>query len=102
VSERSYWYGVRTGFVVDLSNPKSITFFVGLYAAVIPHNTALWAKAAIVGGGFSIEVIWYGLVAVLLSTPSARAIYARMGRWIERLVGTVLVCFGLKLICDRP
>jgi len=79
----------------------TVAFFVGLYAAVIPHDTALWAKAIIIAGGFSIEAIWYGLVAMLLSTPAARTIYVRLGRWIERLIGTLLVGFGLRLICDR-
>jgi threonine/homoserine/homoserine lactone efflux protein len=101
VGPRNGWYGVRTGFFVDLSNPKGIAFFVGLYAAVIPPDTALWAKAIIIAGGFSIEAIWYGLVAMLLSTPAVRAIYVRLGRWIERLIGTLLVGFGLRLIYDR-
>jgi threonine/homoserine/homoserine lactone efflux protein len=101
VGVRNGWYGLRTGFLVDLSNPKGIAFFVGLYAAVIPPNTALWAKAFIIAGGFSIEAIWYGLVAILLSTPAARAIYVRFGRWIERLIGTLLVGVGLRLIYDR-
>jgi threonine/homoserine/homoserine lactone efflux protein len=101
VGVRNGWYGLRTGFLVDLSNPKGIAFFVGLYAAVIPANTALWAKAFIIAGGFSIEAIWYGLVAILLSTPAARAIYVRFGRWIERLIGTLLVGVGLRLIYDR-
>jgi threonine/homoserine/homoserine lactone efflux protein len=57
-------------------------------------DTALWAKPII-------EVIWYDLVAMLLSTPGARAVYARLGRWIERLIGTLLVGFGLRLVYDR-
>jgi threonine/homoserine/homoserine lactone efflux protein len=101
IDARNGWYGLRSGFLVDLSNPKGITFFVGLYAAVIPYNTALWAKAVIIAGGFSIEVMWYGLVAMLLSTRGARAVYTRMGRWAERLVGTLLLGFGLRLIYDR-
>jgi len=101
VGAQNGWYGLRTGFFVDLLNPKGIAFFVGLYAAVIPPETAFWAKAVIVAGGFSIEAIWYGLVAMLLSTPAARATYVRLGRWIERLIGTLLVGFGLRLIYDR-
>jgi threonine/homoserine/homoserine lactone efflux protein len=101
IGARNGWYGLRTGFLVDLSNPKGIAFFVGLYAAVIPPDTALWAKAIIIAGGFSIEAIWYGLIAMLLSTPAARAIYVRLGRWIERLIGALLVGFGLRLIYDR-
>ncbi|THD64864.1 MAG: hypothetical protein E7813_16305 [Bradyrhizobium sp.] len=30
VGPRNGWYGLRTGFLVDPSNPKGIAFFVGL------------------------------------------------------------------------
>jgi threonine/homoserine/homoserine lactone efflux protein len=101
IGARDSWYGLRTGFLLGLSNPKTIAFFVGLYAAVIPPDTAAWAKAIIIAGGFLIETIWYGSIATLLSTPAARAIYACLGSWIERLIGTLLVGFGLRLIYDR-
>jgi threonine/homoserine/homoserine lactone efflux protein len=98
---RSAWYGMRTGFIVGLSNPKGIAFFVSLYAAVIPLDTSLWARAVILAGGFFIEAPWYGLFGMLLSMPRARALYARLGKWIERLIGTLMVGFGLRLIYDR-
>ncbi|WP_456750596.1 LysE family transporter [Bradyrhizobium sp. USDA 4461] len=71
------------------------------YAAAIPSETASWAKIAIVVGGFANEVIWYGFVAVLLSLPGARGIYIRFNAWSNRLVGALLVGFGLRLIYDR-
>lgn len=100
-AKRSGWSGLRTGFIVDLSNPKSIAFFIGLYALAIPPGTALWAKVTIIIGCFVVETFWYGLVAAMLSTPSARAIYSRFGKWIERMFGIFLVCFGLKMMA-RP
>jgi threonine/homoserine/homoserine lactone efflux protein len=99
---RSGWYGLRTGFIVDLSNPKSIAFFIGLYAAAVPHDTALWAKIAIIAGCFILETLWYGLVAAMLSTPAALTIYKRAGKWIERAIGACLAGFGLRMICERP
>jgi threonine/homoserine/homoserine lactone efflux protein len=98
---RSGWYGLRTGFIVDLSNPKSIAFFIGLYAVAVPHETALWAKINIVAGCFVVETLWYGLVAAMLSTPAALAIYKRSGKWIERTIGACLVGFGIRMIYER-
>jgi threonine/homoserine/homoserine lactone efflux protein len=102
VGARSVWYGLRTGFVVDLSNPKSIAFFIGLYAVAVPPETALWAKATIIVGSFILETLWYGLVGATLSTPAAVAIYRRVGKWIERTIGILLAGFGARMLYDRP
>lgn len=98
---RSGWYGLRTGFIVDLSNPKSIAFFVGLYAVAVPLQTALWAKVTIVFSCFIVEVFWYGLIAAMLSTPAALAVYRHWGKWIERTIGVFLAGFGVRMVYDR-
>ena len=101
VAVHSGWYGLRTGFVVDLSNPKSIAFFIGLYAVAVPPETAIWAKVTIIAGCFVLETFWYGLVAAMLSTPAALAIYRRLGKSIERTIGVFLAGFGLRMIYGR-
>jgi threonine/homoserine/homoserine lactone efflux protein len=93
--------GFRMGALVNLSNPKGIAFFIGLYAVAVPPETALWAKAAILAGGFMLEIIWYSFAILLLSSRPARAAYQRFGRWIERAIGTLLVAFGLRLISEK-
>jgi threonine/homoserine/homoserine lactone efflux protein len=71
-------------------------------AILLREISRLASGVQIIGGcNLTIEAIWYGLVAMLLSTPGARAIYRRLGRWIERLIGTLLVGSGLRLIYDR-
>ncbi len=93
--------GLRMGIIVNLSNPKGIAFFIGLYAVSVPPDTALWVKLLILAGGFLIEIIWYGLVTILLSPRPARVAYDRFGLSIERAIGTVLVGFGLRLLSER-
>lgn len=93
--------GLRTGLLVNLSNPKAIAFFLGFYAVAIPPGTSLPARAAILLGGFAIEIVWYGLVTLGLSRRRARAVYDRFSRWIERAIGTILAAFGLRLIAEK-
>lgn len=93
--------GLRMGILVNLSNPKGIAFFIGLYAVAVPAQTAMWAKLTILFGGFALEILWYGLVTVLLSGQKARRAYERFGRWIERGIGTLLAAFGLRLISEK-
>jgi threonine/homoserine/homoserine lactone efflux protein len=99
---KSTTHGIRTGFLVCLANPKAIAFFIGLYAVAVPQGTALWAKVTIVAGGFAIEILWYGLVTLLLSTRPVRAVYDRFRVGIERIVGTVLAVFGLRVLWEKP
>lgn len=101
VAPRGALRGLRMGLIVNLSNPKGIAFFIGLYAVAVPPDTALWAKLAILAGGFALEILWYGFVIALLSSRPARAAYERFGVWIERAIGTVLAAFGLRLISEK-
>ena len=93
--------GFRTGIIVNLSNPKVITFFLSLYAVTMPIEAPVWTRLAVLIGGFLLEIVWYGLVILLFSTPPARAAYDRAGHWIERAAGTALTVFGLKLISEK-
>lgn len=78
-----------------------IAFFVGLYSVTVLSNTALWAKISIIVGGGLIEIIWYGLVALLMSSRFARCLYDRFSLWIERTIGSALTVFGLRIIVER-
>lgn len=99
--QKSAQDGFRMGIIVNLSNPKVITFFLSLYAVTMPVEAPLSTKLAVLLGGFLLEIVWYGLVILLFSTPPARAAYDRAGHWIERAIGTALTVFGLKLISEK-
>jgi threonine/homoserine/homoserine lactone efflux protein len=100
-TQTSAQQGFRMGIIVNLSNPKVITFFLSLYAITMPAEAPLWTKLAVLLGGFILEIVWYGLVILLFSTAPARAAYDRAGHWIERAIGSALTVFGLKLISEK-
>ena len=97
----SMLHGLRMGVLVNLSNPKGIAFFIGLYAVAVPADTATWAKMVILLGGFMLEILWYSVVTLVLSGRTARQAYERFGRWIERGIGTLLAAFGVRLLSER-
>jgi threonine/homoserine/homoserine lactone efflux protein len=101
LSPRGGLYGLRNGLLVDLSNPKAIAFFIGLYAAAIPQDTALWARATIIVCSMFIEALWYCCVTLVFASTAPRAAYRRFGKWIERAFGTMIAAFGLRLIWLR-
>ncbi len=99
--ERGFLAGLRLGILVNLSNPKAIAFFLGLYGAAIPADMPLWVRATILVISFAIEVTWYLLVAFVFSRRRARAAYDRFGRWIERVLGTLLAGIGVRMIAEK-
>ncbi len=98
---RDFWSGLRLGALVSLSNPKGVLFFVSLYAAAIPVDASVATKGAVLLGGALQEVIWNTMVVLVLSGPQVSRVYRRAANGIERVIGTVLAFFGLRLIFDR-
>lgn len=96
----SLLYGLRVGFLTEITNPKGIAFFLGLFAAAVPAATPLWAKLAVLSAGGVIEVTWYTVVSFAPSSGPMRAGYRRIRRTADRVLGTLLIALGLRVALD--
>jgi len=87
----------RAGLATNLSNAKAITFYSSTFAAAAPapeKTATLWAVLLLI---LCLVLLWYGAVALMLTTgPLARA-YRRGRLWIERTSGALMIAFGLRL-----
>ncbi len=92
--------GLRVGFLTEITNPKGIAFFLGLFAAAVPAATPFWAKLAVLSAGGVIEAAWYTAVSFALSAGPVRAGYQRIRRTADRALGTLLIALGLKVALD--
>lgn len=99
--ETSPLQGLRIGLMVAFTNFKAIAFFIGLFAAAVPVEGPLWVKLSILVMLSVLQIGWYGCVALLLSQPKPRAVYARFRVGFERVMGSVLALYGLKMIAGR-
>ncbi len=97
-TRRGWRSGLRRGLLVNLSNPKGIAFFVGLYAAAVPPSTGLGARLVILAAAFVIEVGWYGAVVLTFSRAPVRRVYRRLGWLVDRAVGALFMVFGARLL----
>ncbi len=85
----------RLGLLTNLANPKAALFTASVFAATLPPDpSALLGLAATVVMTL-ISVAFYGLLAGLLTTPSASAAYARAQGWIDRMAGAAFVYFAV-------
>lgn len=96
----SLLHGLRAGFLTEVTNPKGIAFFLGLFAAAVPATTPLWGKLAVLSAGGTIEIAWYTAVSFALSSEPMRTGYHRMRRTADRVLGTLLIALGLKVALD--
>ena len=94
------WIGrnpFRAGLLTTLSNPKSAVFWTSLFAVAIPAQAPGWFCGAVVAIIAVQSALWYGLIALVLSTGPARRSYAILSRWLDGLAGIVMLALGLKL-----
>jgi threonine efflux protein len=93
--------GLRIGLVTAMTNPKAIAFFLSLFAVALPPALPLAGKLTLLAAGCVIELGWYVLVALALSTGRLRALYAKARITIDRVLGAVLLLLGVRLGAER-
>lgn len=93
VARRPFLIGLMTTF----SNPKSAVFWTSLFIVAVPPDAPAWFYAAIVGIVLAQSSLWYGFVALALSTGAMRRAYGRAARWLDGATGVVMVTLGLRL-----
>ncbi|MER5475670.1 LysE family transporter [Streptomyces sp. NPDC002734] len=88
---------LRTGFLTNALNPKTMLFIVSTWTQVVHAGTPLLRQA---GYGLFISVahlVWFSLVAGVLSAPALRTRLLRRQVPLNRTIGAVLVALGISL-----
>jgi threonine efflux protein len=93
---------LRLGLLTSLSNPKSALFVGSLFATLMPLGASVGTGLASVATMVAISLAWYGVVAGVLASRPAAALYRRCAAWIDRLAGAVFIGFGAKILLSRP
>ncbi len=92
----------RQGVVSNLLNPKIAVFYTSLIPQFVAPGQSIFARSLVLGGLFDLmAIVW--LFAYACVVAKAGAVLRRPGvkRWLDRLTGTVLVAFGLRLATGR-
>jgi threonine efflux protein len=92
---------VRKGFVVSMTNPKSIAFYASIFAIMVPVHAPVWVYTAIVVISALLSALWYCGLALLFSHGTVRRQFARVKAWMETAMGLVLIGLGSRLLVSR-
>lgn len=95
------WRTGLSGFVLQVSNPKAIMFWLAIASVGGVGDAPAWAVAVFVAGAFAISFTAHGGYALLLSAAPTRRAYARAHRWIEGALGCFFLFASYRLVTAR-
>lgn len=92
----------RDGLVTSLANPKLAVFFVALFPQFVePGSSALPTTLLMAALIVTFDFAWYTSLAVLVTRAKSGLMRSRVGRWLERTTGTVLIALGARVAIEN-
>lgn len=88
----------RRGLTTNLSNPKSLAYYLSLLVASAAPDAPFWVRLAGGAGMATISLIWYMFLAWTFSRGPVRRLYRRVQPVIAGGTGLLMAGFGLALI----
>lgn len=94
----------RQGMAITLLNPKAIVFYMAFFPLFVdPARHQGFVTFGVMALTIALLTLAYALIVVLLTRRFAQALQGspRVTAWLNRVAGTLLVGFGLKLALSR-
>lgn len=98
VQRRSLPRHFLTGYLLQVTNPKAVSFWLAISAVNAVNGAAAWLIALFVLGGFIVSFTCHGAWAVAMSSNLARDGYARVRHWVEAALGGLFAFFAYRLL----
>ncbi|MEO0381387.1 MAG: LysE family transporter [Pseudomonadota bacterium] len=92
---------VMSGMLLNFGNPKSMLFAAAVIVVVFPQGLGAIDIAIIVANHLVLELAFYAVFAILLSSPPARRAYIGLKPLLDRIAATLLGALGLRLILEK-
>lgn len=97
IKSLSNFSAFKVGFISNVLNVKTTIFFLSIFTQVVNPETPLWIQI-IYGAIISLaHILWFSAVAIFLSHPVLLRKFQQGKYYIEKVVGGLLVGFGLKV-----
>ena len=90
-----------SGLLVNAGNPKSMLFAAAVIVVVFPQGLDGPEIALIVANHLVLEIAFYSVCAVALSSAPARQGYLGAKPLLDRIAAGVLGALGLRLLLER-
>ncbi len=101
VDEQPIWNLFVKGYLLQVTNPKAIAFWLAIAAVGATQGAPLAVVALFVAGAFVISFGCHAAWALLLSASPVRAAYQHARSWIEGALGAFFAFAAVKLAVSR-
>ena len=88
----------RMGFLSDVLNPMVIVLFLAIFSSVLRSDTPPLIQVLFVSEATLISLIWFSLVAIMFSYKYVQHMFQKLGPWLDRTAGAILILLGLKIL----
>ncbi|WP_315385828.1 LysE family transporter [Microvirgula aerodenitrificans] len=89
---------LRTGFLTNALNPKTMVFVVSLFLQAVRPDTPLSVQAGYGAFIAVAHVVWFALVALFFSAGTVQGRLLKIRHRIDHVFGAVLIGFGMLLV----
>ncbi len=88
---------IKSGFLVNVLNPKATLFLLSVFTQVINPETPKFIQTL-----YGLEMVvatfaWFVLVSFVFSNKKMKQKITRFSHWIDRVGGAVMVALGIKV-----
>jgi threonine/homoserine/homoserine lactone efflux protein len=88
----------RQGFLTNLLNPKCALFFISLFSQFIDPATPISLRVEYAFINWSVSLGWFLILAYIVSGKQLQGRINRFRIYIDRVMGSVLILLGVKLL----
>ncbi|MBS1164530.1 MAG: hypothetical protein H6R00_555 [Proteobacteria bacterium] len=92
---------LRAGFLTTISNPKVAAYYASLFGVVIPASAPTAVFAGAIATAVLVSVAWWSAVVLLFALPAVQRGYARARRWMDAVMGALLLALAGRLLFSR-
>ena len=94
----SLWAALRTGFLTNALNPKTMLFVISAYTQVVQPGSPLALDFAYGAFMSFAHWLWFSLVAVFFSSTALRKAMIERQVMMDRVIGLALIGLGLAVV----
>mgnify|MGYP000879166832 FL=1 len=89
---------ISTGFFCNALNPKAPVYFLSLFTVILSPEIPL-LNLAIYGVWIMVlQMLWFASLACFFTNTDIRQRVVKLGHWIDRTFGVVMLALGLQVI----
>lgn len=90
----------RQGLLTNLSNPKVVLFMAAVLSRFMPVGAPFWVQLVYIAAILLASVLYFGTVAMLVSTDAMTRRMVRAGPWIDLVSGVVFAVVAVFLLVE--